>query len=95
MQTVLYICIKGRLSLPKQLIASSKTHWKSKAKVIITQFLPNALCPSCLQTTLASTNLLLDVPHTVPQALLAHISNLPSSGEEPPDSLTLPLVQLA
>ena len=72
-----------------------KAQWKSKDKVIIIQFLPNALCPSCLQTTLASLNLLLDVPHTVPQALLAHISTLPSSGEEPPDSLISPSVQLA
>ena len=56
---------------------------------------PNALCPSCLQTTLASLNLQVDWPHTVPQALLAHISTLPSSGEEPPNSLISPSAQLA
>ena len=60
--------------------------------IIMDLCIPDDENPSCLQTTWASYELH-ESSHTVPQIPLTQTSTRPSRREEPPTSLTVPLVQ--
>ena len=60
--------------------------------ILLIIYLPDVENPNCLQTTRASYELHKS-SQTVPHMLLTQTSTRPSREEEPPTSLTVPLVQ--
>lgn len=61
--------------------------WQNQSRHAI--IAPGGSCPTCLQMTSTSSSLISSV-HTVPQALLIHISTLPSRSLEPLTRRTSP-----